>query len=216
MNRIRARQAAALRGATVRSVWWPPALVAALLAACLVLWRDDALAAPGTALRLLRTIAVLLAVGAAFVLDDDAGVTVASSPTPLWWRRALRYVTAVAVVLPAWAGVLAYAGARRPELPVARLTLELAALVILGFAFAAATIRWWGVPDPGLGAALAIGGVTLAAALAPASLQVFTTPGSASWQPSTIRWAVLLLVAITVLVAATRDPAVRSLARRTA
>lgn len=205
---VRTRQVTALRRPTVRSVWWPPALVAALLAPVLLVWRDDAMDEAGSALVLVRMIAVLLAIGAVFVLDDDAAVTVAASPTPLSWRRALRYGAAAVLLLPAWAGVLVYAQARQPELPAMRLTLELATLALLGLAFAAAATRWWGVSDPGMGAALVVLGVSLAGALAPSPLALFTSPGAEAWQPSTIRWTSLLLGAVSLLAVATRDPAV--------
>lgn len=213
MNGVRTRQAAALRGATFRSVRWPPALAAVGLAAVLLSRWDGAFETPGSALFAVRTVVVLLALGTMFILDDDAAGTVAAGPTPLWWRRALRYGVAAAVVLPAWVGVLSYAHARRPELPVARLTLELSALVAVGLAVAAGATRWRHVPDPGIAAALAVLGLTVCVAHLPDVFALFTAPGSASWQWSTIRWVVVLVGAVMVLAAATRDPAV-GVARR--
>lgn len=204
---VRAHQAVALRRATVRSVRWPPALVAVLFVAGLVAWKRDALDAPGSGLLVLRIAAILLALGAVFVLEDDAAVSVASSPTPLWWRRALRCGVAAAILLPAWAGVLAYAHSLEPELPWARLSLELAVLVTVGLAVAGVVSRRLDVLDSGMTAALSVLGFALAGVYLPPRLVLFTTPGSASWDPSTLRWTGVLTLAAVVLAVATRDPA---------
>ena len=207
MNRIRADQVVALRGVTVRSVRWPPVLSAVLIVAAVLSWRDDWVDSLGSTVTGVRMTAVLLAVGTAFVLDDAASITVAASPTPLWWRRQLRYAVAGVFVLPAWTVVLVYASARQPGLPWPRLTLELLALLLFGLAAGAAAMRWRDLTDPGMTAALAILGFTLLGAQLPQRVALFAAPGSASWEPSTWRWAGILLVAGAVLVAASRDPA---------
>lgn len=204
---IRADQALALRRATVRSVRWPPALVAVVFVAGLVAWKHEALSESGPVLVVLRIVAILLALGAVFVLEDDAAVSVASSPTPLWWRRALRCAVAAAIAVPAWAAVLTYAHSRAPELPWLRLSLELAVLVTVGLAVAGVVSRRLDVLDSGTTAALAVLGFALTAAYLPARLALFTAPGSPAWDPSTLRWAGMLLVAATVLAVSTLDPA---------
>lgn len=204
---IRAVQAMALRRATVRSVRWPPALAAVLLVAGLAIWQDEAFGSHGSALLMARTVAVVLALGAVFVLDDAAAVSVAPSPSPLWWRRMLRYGVAVLFVVPAWAGLLGYALSRQPELPWPRMTLELTALVIFGLAVAAASVRWFDATDPGMTASLGVLGLVFVIAHLPPRLALFAAPSSAAWQPSSLRWAALLLVALAVLTVASRDPA---------
>lgn len=204
---VRADQAVALRRATVRSVRWPPALVAVLLVAGLTAWQHEQLAAPSSALVVVRLAAVLLALGAAFVIEDDTAITVASSPTPLWWRRTLRCAVAAALVLPGWTGVLVYAHGRQPALPWLRLSLELAVLVIVGLAVAGVVSLRLDVLDSGTTAALAVLGFALTVACLPARVALFTTPGSTSWEPSTFRWTVALATALIVLTLTTRDPA---------
>lgn len=204
---IRTHQAVALRRATVRSVRWPPALVAVIFVAGLIAWKRDALDSPDSGLLLLRIAASLLALGAVFVLEDDAAVSVASSPTPLWWRRALRCGVAAAFVVPAWVGVLGYAHARRPTLPWERLSLELAVLITVGLAVAGVVSRRLDVLDSGMTAALTVLGFAMACAYLPPPFALFTSPASPSWEPSTMRWVGALIAAVAVLAVTTRDPA---------
>lgn len=204
---VRAAQVVALRRATVRSVRWAPALAAVLVVTGLATGRDEAFDTLGSALLMVRIVAVLLALGAVFVLDDAAAVSVAASPTPLWWRRMLRYGVAAVFVLPAWAAVLAYAQSQQPQLPWLRLTLELTVHVTFGLAVAGAAARWLDAIDPGMTAALAVLGFTFIGAHLPPRFALFTVPDSPPWQPSTLRWAGVLMTAIAVLVATTRDPA---------
>jgi hypothetical protein len=204
---IRTRQVVALRRATARSVRWPPALGALLVVTGLATWQDEAFDAFGSTLLMVRMVAVLLALGAVFVLDDAAAVSVAASPTPLWWRRMLRYGVAAVFVLPAWAAVLAYAHSHQPELPWLRLTLELTVFVTLGLAVAGAAARWFDATDPGTTAALGVLGFTFITANLPPPFAFFATPESAAWDPSTLRWSVALVVALAVLTAVSSDPA---------
>jgi fluoroquinolone transport system permease protein len=203
----RTAQVVQLRRATVRSVRWPPALVAVLVVAALVTWRNGGLDAVGSALPIVRGVAVLLAVGAVFVLDDAAAVSVASVPAPLWWRRMLRYGVAAVFVLPAWVVVLVYAHSRQPDLPGLRLTLELAVLMTFGLAFAGAAARWFDATDPGMTAAIGVLGFTFIAANLPMRFALFASLGSRAWGPSTLRWAGMFLAVLAVLVASSRDPA---------
>ncbi len=202
----RLAQALALRRATVRSVRWPPALAAVALVTVLTTWKPEAFDDRGSATVVLRAIAVLLAVGAVFVMDDSAEISVAAAPTPLWWRRMLRYAVAACFVVPTWVAAVSYAHAQQAQVPWLRLTLELAALVTLGFAVASAAARWWAAIEPGMTAALALLGFTFIAAHLPARLALFTDPGTGIWQLSTLRWAGLLITASLVLAASSRDP----------
>lgn len=208
--RWRVDQALALRGATLRSVRWPPALVAVALVGGLASWRHEMFeGGRASAVAMLRIVAVLLAMGAAFVLDDAAAASEAAAPTPLWWRRALRCAVVAAFVLPAWAALVMFARSRQDGLPWARPTLELAALVMIGLAVGAAAIRWRDADEPGMIAALAVLGGTLAIAQLPPRYALFVSPGSPHWGSSAVGWAALLVVATAVFAAATRDPATR-------
>jgi hypothetical protein len=191
-------------------------LAAVLVVAGLAAWQDERFDALGSALVMTRLSAVLLALGAVFVLDDAAAVTVAAFPTPLWWRRMLRFGLAAVFVLPAWAAVLAYAYSQQPELPWPRLTLELTVLVTFGFAIGDAAARWLDVNEPGMTAALAVLGFTFIGLHLPMRIGLFAMPDSPDWEPSTLRWAGVLIVAVAVLLATIRDPGQRWRACRTA
>jgi len=210
---IRIAQAVALRRTTFRSVYWPPALVALVVAGAVVIGQHETFNAVGSAMVTLRVTAVLLALGAVFALDDAAAVTVASVPTPLWWRRMLRYAVVAVFVLPMWTVVLAYAQSRHPDLPWPRLTLEFAVLVTLGLAVAGAAARWFDVTDPGMSAALTVLGFTLVTANLPPRFAFYATPESAQWAPSVLRWSLVLVVVLTVLMSTAGDPARTSLRR---
>lgn len=211
---IRRAQLVALRRATLHSVRWPPALAAALIVTALSIWRRAVFDDLGSALLALRTTAVLLALGAAFVLDDDAAVSIAAAPTPLWWRRMLRYAVAAIFVVPVWTGVVAYATFQQPGLPWLRLSLELTVLVALGLTCGSVAARGWDMTDPGMAAALCVLGGAFVAAHLPPWVGLFLQPDSAHWQASTLRWLALLIVCLAVLVATTRDPAHRRTSAR--
>jgi hypothetical protein len=204
---VRTAQAVTLWQATIRSVGWPPALAAVLVVTGLTVWWRGAFDALGSAVTIVRVAAVLLALGAGFVLDDAAAPSVAASPTPLWWRRMIRYGIAAVFVLPAWATLIGYAYQRQPEVPAARLTLELTVLVICGLATAGAAARWFDTNHPGTTAALSVLGFVLLAAYLPPRFGLFASPGSSAWGPSALRWAGVLAVLLAVLVASSHDPA---------
>ena len=207
---LRWAQAVALRGATAHSVRWQPLVGSCLVVGALMAWQDAALDRPGRAQAVLRCAAILLAAGVVGVTDDAAAVSVAASPTPLWWRRLLRYAVAAAFALPTWVAVVGRGVERRPGLAWPRLTLELAALVVLGLAAAAVAARRSDAADPGLAGAVSVLGFAMLVVYLPPRLALFTSPDAAGWQPSTLRWTVTLLAASAVLLAATRDPAART------
>ncbi|WP_329411358.1 hypothetical protein OG802_16615 [Streptomyces sp. NBC_00704] len=165
------------------------------------------------AVLLIRAGAVLLAVGAAFVLDDAAAATTEVTPVPRWLPRTLRAGVAVVSVGLGWAGVLA-GGARavgpdeRGLLPWGGLTLEAAGLLALVLALAALGLRRTAGSG---GGALATPGVLLAVVLAvlaplPEWSQPFALPLSRGWDPSRGVWAALLAAAALTVVVLFREP----------
>ena len=151
MTRTRTTQLKALAPALLRSVRWQPLLVSALASALLLWWwQHGVTAAPDNAVLRLRIVALLLAVGVGFALDDHTGPTVAAVPTPLWWRALVRLIGVAAPAALAWCAALAWVGWRvHGDLPVAALTLEAAALAALVLAVAGGLARWRGTSDPG-------------------------------------------------------------------
>jgi hypothetical protein len=65
---------------------------------------------PGVAPEVKQTlVTVLIALGTTSVLDDPASSLVASSPSPLWWRRAVRLGLAAPLTSGLWWAVTSVA-----------------------------------------------------------------------------------------------------------
>ncbi|MEU4876237.1 hypothetical protein [Streptomyces sp. NPDC021608] len=176
----------------------------------------------GDTVLLIRAGAVLLALGAAFVLDDSAAAVTAVTPVPRWLPRALRAGVAVSSVGVGWAGVLAV-GARavgpdeRRSLPWAGLTLEAAALLAVVLALAALGLRLTAGRGGGELATPGAVFVVVLAALAPLpdGLRPFAQPLSGTWDSSREVWAALLAgAALTAVVLIREPPAAAARARR--
>ena len=153
------------------------------------------------------------ALGCAFLLDDPSEPTTEGVAGSLLLRRSLR----VALLLPAtaawWIGVMWRVRAVHPglPLPIAALTLEVAALLAVTVALAAAGSRLAPERRGGVVAAPALLALASAAFLLPARVALYAQPGSASWDGAHRRWALLLGLALAAFAAASRDPAHRRL-----
>ncbi|SRR6266516_979800 len=202
--------ARAVRG-TAQAVNWVPPLAGTLLAVAVVaffLAREPARAGAGNLfglLAVLRIAALALALGAGFALDDPAWETLASSPAALPLRRGLRVLLVLAALAPAWTGMLwlaAHASNPPLRLPALALTVELAALVTVALAVAA--IRGGAAAGPAILAIL----MGMALSGRRVTMLVFD-PEDPQWTPAHRRWSLLLVLAVVVLVQASRDPAHR-------
>lgn len=205
---VRLRQVPALVRPLACAVRWQPLVGAAALAAVLLVLKADDLGEQGTAVLVLRAVAALLAVGAAFLLDDGATDTLAASPSTLAWRRGHRLVMLVALAGVAWLLAVLAVRSQGADPPIAGLTLELAALLGLAIAVAAGITRWAHTAEPGPMAAPFVFGAILSATRLPERWAVVVGPGPA-WEPAHQRWALLLAVSLVLLIACNRDPAHR-------
>ena len=198
-----------------RAVQWQPMVASWALAAALLGWRIGDVTDTEAAITLLRGVAVLLTLGALFVLDDEALSQVAAAPVSLAVRTTVRAGVAVAGVAVAWLPALAltqaWTGIRIP----AAIWLELAAMVASGLAAAAASQRFFDLPAPSVSAGPVTIGLLLGLLGLPQRWAFIVAPG-AGWAGAHRRWAVLLAVAVFVLLASMRDPANRSPRARTA
>ncbi len=210
---MRNRQLRQLAPALLRSVRWQPTVAAAGIAAVVLAVRRDHLAHSAQAILVLRVVALLLAVGVAFALDDRSRRTVQSVPSPAWWRAAGQVSVALVPALAAWIAALGWVSTRVGDLPVVGLSLEAAALAAVGLGLAAGLGRWREVPDPGAvaGPALLVSGLIIAQL--PERVALLVGPGS-SWTAAHLRWSALLAAAVAVMLLAVRDPAARSPLRR--
>lgn len=192
------RHAALLVRPTVQSASWAPLAGAGACALAILDLGDPSIGR-------LRLAAIVLCVGSAFVLDDAAAATVASAPTPLWARRALRVVLALIPLAALWAlgwwladGVASWA-----------LSLELGAMLALALAAAAlaAQIRGDGRGGVAAGPAL-LALLATAYLLLPPRLWLFPAgPEDPLWAPAHQRWALVLAAGLLGLTLASRDPA---------
>lgn len=208
-TRTRAAQLRQLAVPLVRAVRWQPVPVAAAMASALLWWQDDRIADPTHAVWMLRAVALLLAAGAAFALDDRTRSLLGAVPTPLWWRAAVRLLVVGAPAALVWLISLSWAEARSAgSLPAAGLSLEALALAAVVTAIAGGLARWRAVPDPGTVAApvLLAAGFLLPQLPEPVGLAVLPGPG---WDAAHLRWSVLLATAAGVLAVSLRDPAAR-------
>jgi fluoroquinolone transport system permease protein len=203
---VRLRQCPPLLRPLRDALRWQPVVGAAALAAVLLVWKAGDLEEPGTALMVLRGVAVLLALGAAFLLDDAAADTLASSPTSLAWRRTSYLLATAAFTGVPWAAALFTAQSLGAELPVAALTLEFGAVLGLALAAAAGLARWADAREPGVVAVPLTVGLVLASFRLPERWALMVGPGPA-WEAAHQRWALVLAVALLVVAAATRDRA---------
>jgi fluoroquinolone transport system permease protein len=187
--------------------------VAAAVALLAVTWTglDDG----GTAVTVLRGVAVLLAAALALAVDEPAAALLDATPTPMVQRLAARLALCAVVVLPAWTVALAAASLRGADVPLVAMTLELAALGALGLAVPLALRRWWRLPEPALVVGPLLLGALLAAAHLPRRLALLpAVPLDPAWDAAHLRWSVLLLAALGLLVAGLADPATARVARR--
>lgn len=204
--RLRLGQLPALLRPLLSAVRWQPSIGAIALAALLLALKADDLGAGGTALMLLRGVAALLALGAAFLLDDPAANTVAGSPTSLAWRRSHRLALLAMLVGTPWTLAVLAVQSRGTDVPIAGLTLELATLLAVGLAAGAIITRWTDAPEPGVFAAPLTVGILLTAFRLPEQCALFV-PRGPLWGPAHERWALVLAAAVLAFLQCTRDPA---------
>jgi hypothetical protein len=208
---------------TARTTRWV-ALVGGAAAAQGALWaaKSEFSRGEGVPLLPLRVAAVLLCLGAAFVLDDEAGATVEPAVVSLMIRRGLRMALAIPLLGLAWGGTLWVASRlaasgggtvaiKASSLPVGALTLEAAALLAVTLASGAVGTRSLGHGKGGVAA----GPTLLAFVVAMVSIQRYwdlfpSAAGGPGWTAAHVRWAIVLFTAGTVLAWFSLDPARRS------
>lgn len=195
---------------TLRAIPWSPAMGAAASAG-VAIWLIDPAAGDGRALVALRVTAFLLALGAAFALDDPAATTLGGSPSALAVRRAHRLLPAGAAWALCWGAAVGGTAVAADRTPLAVPTLEAAGMLALALAVAAAAGPH--VPDgrggvvAGPALTLAMLGTLLAQYRYPRWATMFAfSPGMPEWDAERLRWTALLAAAIGALMAASLDP----------
>lgn len=195
---------------TLRAIPWLP-LLGAATSAGVGMWLIDPAAGEGRALVALRVTAFLLALGAAFALDDPASTTLAGSPSALAVRRAHRLLPAGAAWAACWAAAVGGTAVAAGSTPLAVPTLEAAGMIALALALAAVagphTPEGRGGVVAGPALTLAMLGILLAQYRYPRWATMFAfSPGMPEWDAERLRWTALLTTAIAALIAASLDP----------
>jgi fluoroquinolone transport system permease protein len=217
---VRLRQIDLLLLQKVRLVRWRPMLGGAAVGLFILFQSSDAWATGSMSpIRPMRLAAVALCIGAVFLLDDPAAVTVASVPVPLPYRRGLRLLVGAPIVAAAWVGYSVYVvvhttnllhGDTEGLLPFWALTIEMAAMMMTALAIAAAATRWVSEGLGGVAAGPTILALFGAAAFLPYRWTLF--PGSVDdpqWSAAHVRWAVIFVLATVLFLHFSRDPAAR-------
>ncbi len=169
----------------------------------------------------LRIAALVLAIGAAGMLDDPLRPYVDAVPVPLWRRQGARVAAAVVAVVCGWLLVIGSvalhpsaraAAAEGTPLPLIALTVEMFALVLVGLAVAGAAVR-----RRGTGGLLVGGGALLCLCFLLVMVpdrwtltppwEPFSSPGADQlWVAPHLRWAALGCAAAVALAWSVRDP----------
>ncbi|MFJ8946580.1 ABC transporter [Streptomyces sp. NPDC102395] len=175
-----------------------------LLLAASTRWPAEAPGEEG-GLMLLRLIALTGAVGLAFLLDDPARHTTATTPLGRPLRAGLRLAMAVPLAALWWTAVLfAVPASARP--PLGPVTLEAAATAVAAVALASAAIRFSDRAEVGKGTALCLGAAAVLTALVPARWGLLALPGQPWWEETQTRWAAVLAVMLASAALCTPEP----------
>jgi len=225
---IRPQIAVALTGPTVRAIRWQPLLGAAGAAAVLVFLTTRTrfvFGAPvpdvGERILWLRMGAILLAMGAAFLLDDPSEETTRHVPTTMLSRRLIRAALAFPIIAAAWAVLLwtaLHASIVKQPFPIAALTLEAVGLVAVTLALAVGLRAF--VPERlgGVAAApalLVVVGAMYGLQYLPGHQLLFPLDPTdrVTWSQAHDLWRFVALGALLTLVALSLDPGRRSVRR---
>ncbi|MER5199483.1 ABC transporter [Streptomyces sp. NPDC002755] len=153
----------------------------------------------------LRLAALTGALGLAFLLDDPARNTTATTPVGRPRRTVLRL--AVVAPLPAlwWAAVLLLTPApTRPALGPA--TIEAAGMAGAALALATIAVRFTQTPEVGRDAAIWLGTAAAVAVLVPNRWGLLGTSQDPYWAATQIRWALVLAATVALSVLWTPEP----------
>lgn len=217
----RVRQAAQLLLPVARTGEWTPLFIAVFSGAVFVFIETRAgciLSESGvpclpdsTRVQALRVAAVLLAVGVSFILDDPCHDTTQHLPTPRWLSILLRIGIGAPLVAAGWlleSKLALRSLAPEQAVPVGALTIEMAALAIVGLAAAAASVRIVRGGRGGVGAACAVLAIVGIALVLPGTLRLFLKDQlEQGWARSHVVWMAILGAAAFVFIVLLRDPA---------
>ena len=213
----RGRQTLQLVRPTAKAMPWRPVIWAAALAVVYV-WKE----APGAYIDyrvlVLRVAALLVCMGAAFVLDDATEDTISHVPSPLLLRRALRVALLLPLAAAIWLFLVNLAGDVAPRdggpLPIGDITLEAGTLLVTALAAACVGSRVTSDRLGGIVAAPILLAIVAAALFLPGNFKIIIPVGDPRWANVHNSWRIALAVALGIFVYVNRSPgAYRTISR---
>jgi hypothetical protein len=187
---------------TARALPWVPVLLASFAAILLAATQDH------DRLMVLRMDAVILAVGAGFVLDDPTEDSLAGLPTRVVARRTLRVALALPALALAWWQTIsvAPAGPFEAVVPVFAVTLEAATMLVWTVALSAGLSPL--VPERfgGIVAGPTLAVLVTLSLLLPAGLRLWVSPDDPRWSQAHRLWGVGLALGAALFLWWSRDP----------
>ena len=190
--------------ATVRSVRWSPLLIAPIVSSIALVVLQAMADSTSRRITFLGDAGVAFtAASAAFIADD--GIMAGAAPTPIEARTRLvaRALVAMPVAVAGWLVVLAiYGRVLPPDAQPAIGSRAVAGIGVAAAALALATLfaRSPGVPSPGAAGVAAVAGIALI-------LQAVPVAWLRHLPSHRTIWVTAIVVAVPVIVAATREPA---------
>ena len=186
----------------------PPRALSAAALAAVVLVIVSAVAQPdaGVSGLVVRISELLLAGGAAYLLDDAAVALTTVVPVGVWRRRLPRLLTGVAQLLGAWTLILVVLW-QQDALPPGLVTSELAVLCLVALG-AAAVLAARGEAEPGGLVAPVIGLLGIGAFIADFLVEpaIFVPWDGSGGDGVRLAWAAVGGLAVVVIAVASRDP----------
>ncbi|HYO61190.1 MAG TPA: hypothetical protein VEU29_04775 [Actinomycetota bacterium] len=152
---------------------------------------------------------ILLALGAATLMDDPTDEAVASSATGLAAVRGLRVAVALPILAAFWGGAL-WLASRNPAhadvLPAGDLTLEVSALLMVALAGGGAWVRRKGGRASLAAAPTVLCAAVLAALMPEPARLIVEDPADPAWATTHSTWVVVLILAVAAALWWSRDP----------
>ncbi|MEV6180804.1 ABC transporter [Streptomyces sp. NPDC052015] len=175
-----------------------------LLLAAALRWEERA-PGEGSTLGVLRLIALSGALGLAFLLDDPARHTTATTPVGRPLRAGLRLALVAPLLALWWATtLLLIPGQARP--PLGPATLEAAAVAATALALATVAVRFTDAAEVGRATVLRLGVAAALVLLVPERWGLSAVPGEPWWEATQARWTVVLGVTVAATALGTPEP----------
>lgn len=169
----------------------------------------------GTATQVLQGVAVVLAATLAVAVDEPGAEVLDATATPFAVRVGRRLVLLCCLAVPLWLLALGVVALRGADVTARMLSLQAVALLALALAVVSGLRRWRRMTEPSIVAGPVLIAFFIAVGQLPRPLALMPLqPWGPPWEVAHLRWAAVLLAALSVLALGLSDPATASLRRR--